>query len=61
MAWRWSATMSHWRSTEPMQLSPRGRTIARRTLVLALMLAPLAACGKKGRLELPPEADEDED
>jgi predicted small lipoprotein YifL len=44
-----------------MQLSPRGRTIARRTLVLALLLAPLAACGRKGRLELPPEGDEDED
>jgi predicted small lipoprotein YifL len=44
-----------------MQLSPRGRTIARRTLVLALLLAALAACGRKGRLELPPEGDEDED
>jgi predicted small lipoprotein YifL len=44
-----------------MQLSPRGRPIARRTLLLALLLAPLAACGRKGRLELPPEGDEDED
>jgi predicted small lipoprotein YifL len=52
--------MSHWRSTEPRQFSPGGRTIARRTLLLALMLAPLAACGKKGGLELP-EDDEDEE
>jgi predicted small lipoprotein YifL len=40
---------------------PGGRTITRRVLLLALMLAPLAACGKKGTLELPPEGDEDEE
>jgi Prokaryotic lipoprotein-attachment site len=53
--------MSHWRSTEPRQLSPGGRTIARRTLLLALMLASMAACGKKGPLELPSDGDEDEE
>jgi predicted small lipoprotein YifL len=46
--------MSHCRSTEPRLLSPGGGTITRRALVLALALAPLAACGKKGGLELPP-------
>jgi predicted small lipoprotein YifL len=29
--------------------------------LLALMSAPLAACGKKGPLELPPEDAEDEE
>jgi hypothetical protein len=53
--------MSHWRSTEPRQLSLGGRAITRRALVLALTLGPLAACGKKGALELPPERDEDEE
>ncbi len=60
MAWRCSATMSHWRPPEPMQLSPGGRTITRRALLLVLTFAPLAACGKKGPLELPPEGDEEE-
>jgi predicted small lipoprotein YifL len=36
-----------------------GRT--RRAFVLALMLASLAACGRKGPLELPPEDPDDED
>jgi predicted small lipoprotein YifL len=31
-----------------------GRPLGRRAVVLALLLAPLAACGKKGPLELPP-------
>jgi predicted small lipoprotein YifL len=61
MAWPWWATMSNWRSTESRRLSPGGCTIARRALLLALMLAPLAACGKKGPLELPSEGDEDEE
>jgi predicted small lipoprotein YifL len=30
------------------------RARARRSVLLALALAPLAACGKKGPLELPP-------
>ena len=38
-----------------MRLQPGVRGITRRALILALMLAPLAACGRKGRLELPPE------
>ena len=38
---------------------PGGRAITRRALILALMLAPLASCGKKGRLELPPEDEGD--
>jgi predicted small lipoprotein YifL len=29
--------------------------------LLAVMLAPVAACGKKGALELPPVGDEDEE
>jgi Prokaryotic lipoprotein-attachment site len=53
--------MSNSRSTESRRLSPGGCTIARRALLLALMLAPLAACGKKGPLELPSEGDEDEE
>ena len=61
MGWRWSAIMSHWRSTESGQLSTGGRTITRRVLLLAVMLAPVAACGKKGALELPPAGDEDEE
>jgi predicted small lipoprotein YifL len=59
MAWRWSATMSHWRSAEPRRLPSGVRGITRRALILALMLAPLAACGRKGRLELPPEDEGD--
>jgi predicted small lipoprotein YifL len=35
--------------------------ITRRVLLLAVMLAPVAACGKKGALELPPSGDEDEE
>jgi predicted small lipoprotein YifL len=42
-----------------MQPSPQDRPIARRALVLALILAPLTACGRKGRLELPPEDEGD--
>jgi predicted small lipoprotein YifL len=44
----------------------RSRLLARRGIVLALLLAPLAACGRKGALELPPpepfeeESSEDE-
>jgi predicted small lipoprotein YifL len=30
-------------------------------LLLGIMLAPVAACGKKGALELPPSGDEDEE
>jgi predicted small lipoprotein YifL len=53
--------MSHLRLTEPRHSSPGGRKITRRALGLALMLASLAACGRKGPLELPPEDDEDDD
>jgi predicted small lipoprotein YifL len=51
--------MSNSRSTESRRLSPGGCTIARRALLLTLMVAPLAACGKKGPLELPQEEGED--
>jgi predicted small lipoprotein YifL len=44
-----------------MYLSTEGRTITRRVLLLGIMLAPVAACGKKGPLELPPAGDEDEE
>jgi predicted small lipoprotein YifL len=30
-------------------------------LLLAVMLGPVAACGKKGALELPSSGDEDEE
>ena len=50
--------MSHLRLTEPRFPLTGGRT--RRAFVLALTLASLAACGRKGPLELPPEDDEDE-
>jgi predicted small lipoprotein YifL len=30
-------------------------------LLLAVMLAPVAACGRKGALELPQPGDEDEE
>jgi Prokaryotic lipoprotein-attachment site len=53
--------MSNSRSTESRQLSHGDCTIARRALLFALMVAPLAACGKKGPLELPSEGDEDEE
>ena len=51
--------MSHLRFTEPRLLLRGGRT--RRAFVLALVLASLAACGRKGALELPPEDPDDED
>jgi predicted small lipoprotein YifL len=53
--------MTHYRWNDSRQLSPGGRTITRRAVVLAVTLASLAACGKKGKLELPPEDDDDED
>jgi hypothetical protein len=59
--WPWSAIMSSWRSTEARQLSTGGRTITRRVLLLAVMLAPVAACGKRGALELPQPGDDDEE
>ncbi len=52
--------MSHLRSNEPRHSSPGGRRITRRALGLSLLLASLAACGKKGPLELPPEADDED-
>jgi predicted small lipoprotein YifL len=30
-------------------------------LLLGVMLAPVAACGRKGSLELPPAGEEDEE
>jgi predicted small lipoprotein YifL len=59
--WRWWAIMSHLRLTESRHSSPEGRKITRRAFGLTLMLASLAACGRKGPLELPPEDDEDDD
>jgi predicted small lipoprotein YifL len=54
--------MSQLRSTEPGYSSLGSRTIARRAVVMALMLGSLGACGRKGPLELPPEGDtEDEE
>ena len=50
--------MSHLPLTEPRLPLTGGRT--RRAFVLTLMLASLAACGRKGPLELPPEDDEDD-
>ena len=35
--------------------------ITRRVLLLALILVPVAGCGKKGALELPQPGDEDEE
>ena len=35
--------------------------MTRRVLLLAVMLVPVAACGKKGGLELPPAGEEDEE
>jgi predicted small lipoprotein YifL len=46
--------MSRSRCTEIDEASFRSRALARRGILLALVLAPLAACGKKGGLELPP-------
>ena len=45
--------MSNWQSTESPRLSTGGRKITRRVLLIAVILAPVAACGKKGALELP--------
>jgi predicted small lipoprotein YifL len=42
------------RCTDANDPTSRSRTLARRSMLLALLLAPLAACGKKGGLELPP-------
>jgi predicted small lipoprotein YifL len=35
--------------------------MTRRVLLLGIMLVPVAACGKKGALELPPAGEEDEE
>jgi predicted small lipoprotein YifL len=45
-----------WRSfcTDESELASGSRPLARRAILLALLLAPLAACGRKGALELPP-------
>ena len=52
--------MSHLRLTEPRLASVGERTTTRRAVMWALVLASLAACGRKGPLELPPEDDEDD-
>ena len=52
--------MSHLRLNEPRLASVGERTITRRAVMLALVLASLAACGRKGPLELPPEDDGDD-
>lgn len=46
--------MSRSRCTDLGDPASGGRPLLRRGVVLALLLAPLAACGKKGPLELPP-------
>jgi predicted small lipoprotein YifL len=46
--------MSRSRCTDFGDPASGGRPLLRRGVVLALLLAPLAACGKKGPLELPP-------
>jgi predicted small lipoprotein YifL len=46
--------MSRSRCTEIDEATLRSWPLARRSALLALLLAPLAACGKKGPLELPP-------
>jgi predicted small lipoprotein YifL len=54
-----------WRSlcTDEGDPTSQSRPLGRRGILLALLLAPLAACGRKGALELPPpepfEADTD--
>ena len=53
--------MSHLRLNELRLALVGERTITRRAVMLALVLASLAACGRKGPLELPPEDDEDDD
>ena len=53
--------MSHLRLNEPRLASVEGRTITRRAVMWAMVLASLAACGRKGPLELPPEDDGDDD
>jgi predicted small lipoprotein YifL len=52
--------MSRSRCTDPTDLAWTRAPLARRRLVFALLLAPLAACGKKGRLEMPPPEPFDE-
>ena len=53
--------MSRSRCTELEEATARSRQVARRPVLLALLLGPLAACGKKGALELPaPEPFEEE-
>jgi predicted small lipoprotein YifL len=46
--------MSRSRYTDADDPAATWRPRARRSVLLALLLAPLAACGKKGGLELPP-------
>jgi predicted small lipoprotein YifL len=46
--------MSRSRCTEAGDPAATIGLVARRTFVLALLAAPLAACGIKGGLELPP-------
>jgi predicted small lipoprotein YifL len=59
--WRSLTIMSNWQFSEPRRLSTGGRTITRRMLLLAVVLASVAACGKKGGLELPPAGDAEDD
>ena len=55
MASRWWATMWQSHCTDDSDLTSGSRPLARRGLMVALLLlAPLAACGRKGALELPP-------
>jgi predicted small lipoprotein YifL len=59
--------MSQSRCTESDEATARSWPALRRRVLLGLLLAPLAACGKKGGLELPPpepfdpEPDPEED
>jgi predicted small lipoprotein YifL len=52
--------MSRSRCTELIEPASRRAPLARRSVLLALVLAPLAACGKKGPLEMPPPEPFDE-
>jgi predicted small lipoprotein YifL len=53
--------MSRSRCTEIDEATRRSLPRARRGVLLALLLGPLAACGKKGGLELPPPEPFDEE
>jgi predicted small lipoprotein YifL len=53
--------MPFFRLNDDVGLSPAGRTITRRVLLVALGVVGLDACGRKGPLELPPEDQDNPD